>query len=153
MAAIGWEIIKNSLKLVIELGLIITSVMIAVELMQKYKILNRLTSLASPVTRLLKLPRAGNLPLLAGTFLGISYGAAIIIDSGRSGCLNAEEIYIINLFLVVCHSLVEDTVIWMALGAYIIPVQIARLAVALSVCYIASCLLGKRQSVINKVRG
>ncbi len=146
MTAIAWEIFKNSLKLVVELGFIITSVMIAVELMQKYKILHRLTALASPITRLLKLPQAGNLPLLAGTFLGISYGAAVIIDSGRSGYLDADEIYVINLFLVICHGLVEDTIIWMALGAFIIPVQIARLIAALTICYAASCLFSKHKT-------
>ncbi len=144
MTAIAWEIFKNSLKLVVELGFIITSVMIAVELMQEYKILHRLTGLASPITRMLKLPQAGNLPLLAGTFIGISYGAAVIIDSGRSGYLDADEIYLINLFLVICHSLVEDTIIWMALGAFIIPVQIARLIAALTICYAASCLISKQ---------
>ena len=146
MAEIGWDILKNSLQLVLELGLIITSIMIAIEFMQEYKILHRLTGLASPITRLLKLPQAGNLPLLAGTFLGISYGAAVIIDSGRSGYLDAEEIFLINLFLVICHSLVEDTIIWMALGAYIIPVQIARLIAALAICYIASCFVYKHKA-------
>ncbi len=143
MAPIAGEILKSSLKLVLELGLIITAVMIVVEFLQEYKILHRLTALASPITHLLKLPQAGNLPLLAGTFLGISYGAAVIIDSGRSGYLDAKEIYLINLFLVICHSLVEDTVIWMALGAYIIPVQLARLIAALAICYVASHLIYK----------
>lgn len=146
MTAIAWEILKNSLILVVELGLIITSVMIAVEFMQEYKILHRLTGLASPITRLLRLPQAGNLPLLAGSFLGISYGAAVIIDSGRSGYLDGEEIYLINLFLVICHSLVEDTIIWMALGAYIVPVQIARFIAALAICYVASCLVYKHKT-------
>ncbi len=146
MAEVGWEILKNSLILVVELGLIITSIMIAVEFMQEYKVLHRLTALASPVTRLLKLPQAGNLPLLAGTFLGISYGAAVIIDSGRSGYLDTDEIYLINLFLVICHSLVEDTIIWMALGAYIIPVQITRLIAALAICYIASRLVYRHKT-------
>lgn len=141
MLNIAGEIIINSLKLVIELGLIITVIMVVVEFTQEFRILNRLTALASPVTRLLGLPQAGNLPLLAGTFLGISYGAAIIIDAGRNGSLNSDEIYLINLFLVICHSLVEDTIIWMALGAYIVPVQIARFIAALFICYVSSRLV------------
>ena len=151
MLNIAGEILINSLKLVIELGLIITVIMIVVEFTQEYRILHRLTSLASPVTRMLRLPQAGNLPLLAGTFLGISYGAAIIIDAGRNGSLNAEEIYLINLFLVICHSVVEDTIIWMALGAYIIPVQIARLFAALFICYLASRLVYryKKRSLLD----
>ena len=141
MLNIAGEILINSLKLVIELGLIITVIMVVVEFTQEFRILNRLTALASPVTRILGLPQAGNLPLLAGTFLGISYGAAIIIDAGRNGSLNSDEIYLINLFLVICHSLVEDTIIWMALGAYIVPVQIARFFAALFICYLSSRLV------------
>jgi hypothetical protein len=145
MLDIAGEILINSLKLVIELGLIITIIMILVEFTQEYRILHRLTALASPITRLLGLPQAGNLPLLAGTFLGISYGAAIIIDAGRNGSLNPDEIYLINLFLVICHSLVEDTIIWMALGAYIIPVQLARLIMALFICWVASHLVYRQR--------
>jgi hypothetical protein len=66
MLDIAGEILINSLKLVIELGLIITIIMILVEFTQEYRILHRLTALASPITRLLGLPQAGNLPLLAG---------------------------------------------------------------------------------------
>jgi len=143
VSSIGMEVLINSLKLVLELGLIITTVMVVIEFLQEYQILHRLTALADPVTRLLKLPRAANLPLLAGIFLGISFGAAVIIDSGRNGSLAKEDIYLINLFLVICHSMVEDTIIWMALGAIIIPVQIARLLVAIIICYLASKFVQK----------
>jgi hypothetical protein len=78
--------------------------MILVEFTQEYRILNRLTALASPITRLLGLPRRATCLLLAGTFLGISYGAAIIIDAGRKRFLIQNEIYLINLFLVICAT-------------------------------------------------
>jgi hypothetical protein len=138
------QILMSSIKLVIELTLIITGVMLIVEVLQEYKILHHLTSLLNPVTSLLKLPRAANLPLLAGICVGISFGAAIIIDSSENGSLNDKEIYLINLFLVICHSLIEDTIVWMALGAYAIPVQIARIITALIICYCYSQYLNRK---------
>lgn len=141
------EILKSSFILVIELSLILTGVMILIEFLQAYKILDRLTSLATPITRLLKMPREGNLPLLAGLLLGISYGAAIIIEAGQNGSLDTDDIFLANLFLVICHGLIEDTLIWSAVGAKVVPIQLARIILAVGVCYVASLIVRKNKDI------
>lgn len=92
----------------------------------------------SPLTRLLGMSPEANLPLMAGLLLGIGYGGAIILDSTRQGKLNYQDIYTLNLFLVLCHSIIEDTLIWAALGAMIVPLQIGRFFLALLICYLVS---------------
>ena len=83
------------------------------------------------------------LPLMAGLLLGIGYGGAIILDSTRQGKLSSQDIYLVNLFLVLCHSLIEDTLIWAALGAMVVPIQIGRFILALGVCYLVSRFLSR----------
>jgi len=138
---VATTILKDSLLLFGQLALIITAVMIMVEFFQEYRILDKLLALTSPFTRLLGISGEANLPLMAGLLLGIGYGGAIIIDSTRQGKLSSYDIYLINLFLVLCHSLIEDTLIWAALGAMVIPIQIGRFILALGVCYLVSRFL------------
>lgn len=138
---VATTILKDSLLLFGQLALIITAVMIMVEFFQEYRILDKLLALTSPFTRLLGISGEANLPLMAGLLLGIGYGGAIIIDSTRQGKLSSYDIYLINLFLVLCHSLIEDTLIWVALGAMVIPIQIGRFILALGVCYLVSRFL------------
>ncbi|MGS0763688.1 nucleoside recognition domain-containing protein [Syntrophomonas curvata] len=135
---ISSTILKGGFLLVGQLALIVTAVMIMVEFFQEYKILDKLTALMSPFTRLLGMSSEANLPLMAGLLLGIGYGGAIILDSTRQGKLSSQDIYLINLFLVLCHSVIEDTLIWAALGAMAIPLQIGRFILALAVCYLVS---------------
>ena len=134
-------VLKSSFLLVGQLALIITAIMIMVEFFQEYNILNKLTALLSPFTRLLGMSSEANLPLMAGLLLGIGYGGAIILDSTHQGKLSSQDIYLVNLFLVLCHSLIEDTLIWAALGAMVIPIQIGRFILALGVCYLVSRFL------------
>lgn len=136
-------VLKSSFLLVGQLALIITAVMIMVEFFQEYNILDKLTALMSPFTRLLGMSGEANLPLMAGLLLGIGYGGAIIIDSTRQGKLSSQDIYLVNLFLVLCHSIIEDTLIWAALGAIVIPIQIGRFILALGVCYLVARILSR----------
>lgn len=140
---ISTTILKGGFLLVGQLALIVTVVMIMVEFFQEYKILDKLTALMAPFTRLLGMSSEANLPLMAGLLLGIGYGGAIILDSTRQGKLSSQDIYLINLFLVLCHSVIEDTLIWAALGAMAIPLQIGRFVLALLVCYLVSRFMAR----------
>ncbi|MDD2587213.1 MAG: nucleoside recognition protein [Syntrophomonadaceae bacterium] len=142
-ASIIGEVARGSLALVAQLALILIVIMIIVEIFKEYNLLDKLTLVLSPVTKIIKLPPEGNLPLLAGMVLGIAYGGAIIIESARQGKLEAADIFLVNLFLVICHSLVEDTLIWLALGARVIPIQIARFFLAIIICCAASWYISK----------
>lgn len=140
---VATTILKDGFLLVGQLALIITAIMIMVEFFQEYKILDKLLTLISPFTRFLGMSCEANLPLMAGLLLGIGYGGAIIIDSTRQGKLSRQDIYLVNLFLVLCHSLIEDTLIWAALGAIVVPIQIMRFILALGVCYLVSRFLSR----------
>lgn len=138
-----FELIKGSLTLLGQLAAIFIVIMIIVEFLQEYNILSKLTNITAPITKILGIPPEGNLPLIAGMFLGISYGAGIIIETAHEGSLSLEDVYLINMFLVICHGLVEDTLVWSTIGAKIIPVQIGRLLLALLLSYIYARFLKK----------
>jgi hypothetical protein len=134
IAAILQEALSGSINNVFRMAIIIIPLMIFIEIFQDLHLLERVTSLINPLTRLIGLNHEGNLPLMAGLFFGISYGAGIIINSTKQGRLQPEDIYLINLFLVICHSLFEDTLLFAAIGANWIPILLGRLILAILVC-------------------
>jgi hypothetical protein len=138
MISLLLDTLKNSLILLAELAVIFILIMVLLEVLKHLNIISRVTSLLTPFSRFLGISSEANLPLLTGSVFGISYSGAIIIDSATSGKMSWEDIYIINLFLVVCHGLVEDTLVWAAIGAQVIPIQLARIAVAILLCYFGS---------------
>ncbi|MBI3873296.1 MAG: nucleoside recognition protein [candidate division Zixibacteria bacterium] len=56
-------------------------------------------------------------PLLTGVLFGISYGAGVLIPQARSGDLDARQVFLIGAFLSVCHAIIEDTLLFVSLGA------------------------------------
>lgn len=128
------EAVQGCIKNVLQMAMIIIPLMIFIEVFQDLHLLDRMTAFLTPLTRLFGLPREGNLPLLAGLLFGISYGAGIIISSAQDGELSLDDIFIINLFLIICHSLLEDTLLFAAIGAKWLPILLTRLMMAILVC-------------------
>ena len=53
----------------------------------------------------------------AGLFLGITYGAGIIIAEVKKGTLSKSDILYIATFLMLCHSVIEDILLFVIFGA------------------------------------
>jgi len=55
-------------------------------------------------------------PLVTGVFLGIVYGAGVIIKISREKALGTTDLWLPGLFLATCHAVVEDTLIFVVVG-------------------------------------
>jgi uncharacterized membrane protein (UPF0136 family) len=55
--------------------------------------------------------------LLTGVLFGISYGAGVLIPQARSGEMDRRQIFLVAAFLGICHAIVEDTLLFVTLGA------------------------------------
>lgn len=147
---IAREALSGSAVNVLKMAAIVIPLMIFVEVFKEFNWLDRLTTLTAPITRVIGIPPEGNLALLSGLIFGISYGSGLIIQSSREGRLTPEEIYLINVFLVMCHSLFEDTLLFAAVGARWVLILILRLIIAISLCSLLSCIYQKHN--LNEIR-
>ena len=55
--------------------------------------------------------------ILVGQLLGITYGAAILVREVRQGSLSQRDIFFISTFLMICHSIIEDILLFVIFGA------------------------------------
>ncbi|MGI6452313.1 MAG: nucleoside recognition domain-containing protein [Syntrophomonadaceae bacterium] len=132
------EGLQGSLHTIGQIALIVIPLMVFIEIFKDMDLLHRLTSILSPLTKGMGLPAEARLPIMAGLVFGISYGGGLIISSAREGKLSYRDIYIINLFLIICHSVFEDTLLFAAVGARWLPILAVRLVLAVVVCYMVS---------------
>ncbi len=54
-----------------------------------------------------------------GVILGITYGAGILISEYEKNTLTKKEILYIGSFLMICHAIIEDTLLFVIFGANI----------------------------------
>jgi hypothetical protein len=76
--------------------------------------------------------------LLAGQLLGITYGAGILFKEADSGNLQKKDILFIGTFLMICHSLLEDPLLFVIFGANYWVIILSRLAMACLVTFLLS---------------
>ncbi|SDZ06954.1 Nucleoside recognition [Proteiniborus ethanoligenes] len=107
----------GSLSSVINIGKIVIPLMIIIQILKDLNILRKLSNRMKPVARLLGVSEESTFPIMIGLILGLSYGAGVIINSAKEGNLNKKDLYLIVIFLIACHSVFEDTLLFVAMGA------------------------------------
>lgn len=74
--------------------------------------------------------------IIAGQLLGITYGAGILIREASRGTLSRQDILFIGTFLMICHSLVEDVLLFVLFGANYWIIIGVRLTAALVISFV-----------------
>ena len=111
------EILTNSVRITLLLTAIIIPLMVGLALLKDSHLLDRAAGFLQPVMKGLRLSNNAAYPLLAGLFLGIVFGSGVIISFARDGSLTKRDLVLVLVFLGICHSIIEDTVVFIALGA------------------------------------
>lgn len=114
------EILTNALgaglMLCLKVFLIVTPIFVGYEIAKSYGLFERRWPGLDRVMGPLGFSRGSLVPLLAGLFLGLVYGAGILISVSQEEGLGAEERLALAVFLVTCHSVIEDVAIFVLLG-------------------------------------
>ncbi|KAB3536032.1 nucleoside recognition protein [Alkaliphilus pronyensis] len=128
----------GSINSVYSIAIIIIPIMITLQILKDYKVLDKITKPFNFLARIFKTSNETVLPLLVGILFGLSYGAGVIIQSAKEGNLNKRDLTLITIFLVSCHAVFEDTLIFVAVGANGYILLITRLIAAFILTYIFS---------------
>jgi spore maturation protein SpmB len=111
------------------------------ELLKAAGLMDLMMAALSPVLRLAGIRgEAGQLTAI-GLFLGISYGAGLLIREAQSGAIAPRQIFLSCVFMGFAHSVIEDTIVVMSLGADLHGVLTGRLAFAVAACAAIAALL------------
>lgn len=137
------ESILGSLNSVFNMAKIIIPLMLMMELLKDLKVLDRISHFLSPVSSFFGIDENSTFPLVIGLIFGLAYGAGIIIDSVNEDNLSKKDLYVIIIFLIACHAVFEDTLLFVAIGANGILLFTLRLVAAIICALIASNIFDK----------
>ena len=123
--------LTSSISLIVTIVLIVTALMVLQRVLEEFGWMHRIAHSLSPLMRLFGLPSGCSLLWLTGNVVGMAYGAAIMIDEVEEGRLTREEANLVNHHLGVSHSLLEDTMLFVAMGISFWWICLTRLVLAM----------------------
>ncbi len=83
--------------------------------------------LLRPILKLLGISAAATNITLIGITIGLSFGGGLLIKEAQSGKVKPIDVFAAMTLLGICHSLIEDTLLVMILGAHLSGVLWGRL--------------------------
>lgn len=124
----GWTtvIIGNAVSIA-KIALIVISLMIIVEILREFGLMNRIMDLLHPPMKILGMNRKTSFVAAVGLILGLAYGAGLIIDEAKAKTFSGDEILATNLFLGTNHAMIEDSLVFAAVGANLLWIVFGRL--------------------------
>jgi hypothetical protein len=123
--------LKGSVSLTIKLFCIILPLTISYEFLK-----HRQSAIEKRRFSFIGITHHGLVPLVTGVIIGLTYGAGVIIHSIRTSDISKKESFLILLFLSVCHAIIEDTLIFVVIGANGFVLVAFRFALAIVLTYL-----------------
>lgn len=138
MAAIFFAGLQKAVLGTLQLAMIVIPLMIGIQILKDLKWLDVFTGWMAPVTRGLGMNENTALVLTAGLIFGLAYGAGVLLQAVKEDGVSKKDATLAFIFLVACHAVVEDTLIFVPLGIPVFPLFIIRLCTAIALTLIVS---------------
>lgn len=151
----GWgEIILLSLQKatfgVIQLALIVIPLMVIIQFLKDRNYLQKFSEKLAPFTKVIGVQPNASLTLVAGLTIGLAYGAGVMIQAVQEDGVSKKDATLVFIFLVACHAVVEDTLIFMPLGIPIWPLLLIRLITAFVLTIVVAYVWRKAEQSKHK---
>ena len=108
---------KDQVIMLVGIYFIIMALIVLLKVMRKIGIEWLLQKTLSPIFKLLGITKDASNITIIGLTLGLTFGAGLLISEVRSGKISKRDVLLSICFLSLAHSLVEDTILIMMLGA------------------------------------
>jgi hypothetical protein len=119
--------ILGELKKYITIFIIIFTLLVLMEGLKKIGILDWINNKFSPMMTFLGINPGLSLTCIVGLTMGVSYGSGLIIKEVKEGSYSKRDLFLVAIFISLCHALVEDTLLFLSLGAKMIGIFWGRI--------------------------
>ena len=124
----NWAV--NQFSFILKIMAIIISLMIFNSLMEHYGGDKLLIRILRPFLKPLGLPSSTAFLWIVANTIGLAYGSGIILANQAEKKLSLSDIKLLNVSIATCHSLLEDTLLFVAIGASMPWIVLPRLLIA-----------------------
>ena len=129
----GW--LKSSGWLTLKISLIITGLMILQNILKEFNILDLLSKIFAPFMKVMGLSKNSSFLWFVAQILGLTYGSAVMIEEVENKEISPYDADLLNYHIAVNHSLLEDTLLFAAIGVPVLWMIIPRFILAVIILW------------------
>ncbi|EPJ54768.1 MAG: hypothetical protein OFPI_05450 [Osedax symbiont Rs2] len=122
---------------------IISALMILLRVLRLIGVEKLMQLALSPLLKLLNISKDASNITIIGITLGLSFGAGLLISEIKSGKISKRDVLLSISLLSLAHSLIEDTLLILLLGADVTAILWLRIVFAVLVVALMSQFLGR----------
>ncbi len=134
------ELLKHavfgSLKLSLRLILIIVPLMVAYEFLENSKTFKKILDGLHFLLKPLGFSKQASISMLAGIFLGVTYGSGVLLAQSEKKVLSEMDAVLTAVYLSMCHAVIEDTLVFVAIGGNGFYILGTRIVIATVITFI-----------------
>jgi len=110
---------------------IVMMLMLILEFMKSYNLIDHVVSMMAPVLKVFGLRKQTGFLWITAAIFGLTYGAAVIVEEAKEGKFSEDELERLQLSIGINHSIIEDPVVFLSLGIGPFWLLVPRLAAAI----------------------
>ena len=118
--------------------LILVLIFVVLEIVKRFRLLERSLRGLHKLTGFMGFNEPAGLPLLAGIVFGIVFGGGVICGSVEEQQLEPRQVFLVSIFLALCHGIIEDTGLMIVLGANVFWITVPRLILGVAVTWLVN---------------
>lgn len=141
--------LKSSLNIALLIAAIVFSLNLLYNILNHYNFIAKLGKGLNPILKIFGLPENTGFLLLIGYIVGLAYGGALMIDQIKEGQVSRTDANLLNHHLALSHSVIEDNLLFVALGVSIWWILGVRLTLAWIVVWIRRFILNMRRGKLG----
>jgi len=136
--------LKGSLQIALLILVIVFLLNLLYSMLEAYRLIPGLSRAIEPLLAFFGLPRSTAFLWLIGYIVGLAYGGALMIDQMKEGRVTRSEASLLNHHLAVSHSVLEDNLLFVALGVSLWWILAVRFTIAFAVVWLRRFWLNLR---------
>jgi len=108
------------------IAMIILCLVALMKLLDKIGFIKVINMLCRPLLKVMGIGEQAAYTTVVGFTLGLTYGSGLILKEAASGSISHRDIFFSLGFMGICHSMIEDTVLMMAIGGHLSGILVLR---------------------------
>ncbi|MBN2767173.1 MAG: nucleoside recognition protein [Paludibacteraceae bacterium] len=126
----------SSFDLILKIVLIVTGLMIMQQILKEFKLLDKVAAIFSPLMKFMGLSADSAFLWFVAQTVGLAYGSAIMTEAVHNNEISPRNANLLNFHIAINHSLLEDTLLFVAIGVPAAWIVFPRLLWAIVVVWI-----------------